>query len=201
MKRPSAWSMTLSSCSAMPMPQTTPPRTWLRAVFGLMMRPAATALTTRVTRTVPKSSSTCTSHEHRRVRGARVLALRVSMSGTSEAVCLELVDAAGRARMSSSGTRRRRLGRVSRMPAVDELDLVELAVGRAASRPSSRASSTRAAARSFSQAPCTAEPTVATVHEPPSTGAIGRVESPSWNVDLLERQARASSAAICVMTV
>ena len=28
-----------SSSSAMPMPQTTPPRTWLRAVFGLMIRP------------------------------------------------------------------------------------------------------------------------------------------------------------------
>ena len=53
MKRPKVWSITLSSCSAMPMPQTMPPITWLRAVFGLRMRPAATALTTRVTRTVP----------------------------------------------------------------------------------------------------------------------------------------------------
>ena len=40
------------------MPQTTPPLIWLRAVFALMMRPAATALTTRVTRTVPSVSST-----------------------------------------------------------------------------------------------------------------------------------------------
>ena len=46
----------------MPMPQTTPPITWLRAVFGLMMRPAATALTTRVTRIDPEvCSSTLTS--------------------------------------------------------------------------------------------------------------------------------------------
>ena len=51
MKRPSAWSGMVSSCSAMPMPQTTPPRTWLRAVFGLRILPAATASTTRVTRT------------------------------------------------------------------------------------------------------------------------------------------------------
>ena len=45
----------------MPMPQTTPPRIWLRAVFGLRMRPAATAFTMRVTRTTPSSSSTFTS--------------------------------------------------------------------------------------------------------------------------------------------
>ena len=45
----------------MPMPHTTPPITWLRAVFGLRMRPAATALTTRVTRTMPSCSSTFTS--------------------------------------------------------------------------------------------------------------------------------------------
>ena len=32
------------------MPQTTPPRIWLRAVFGFRILPAATALTTRVTR-------------------------------------------------------------------------------------------------------------------------------------------------------
>ena len=42
----------------MPMPITTPPRIWLRAVFGLMIRPAATAMTTRVMRTTPSSSST-----------------------------------------------------------------------------------------------------------------------------------------------
>src|SRR5262252_8001391 len=49
----------------MPMPQTTPPAIWLRAVFGLRMRPAATALTTRVTRMTPSckvvhgASSSC----------------------------------------------------------------------------------------------------------------------------------------------
>ncbi len=47
MMRPKAWSITLSSSSAMPMPQTMPPITWLRAVFGLMTRPGATAVTTR----------------------------------------------------------------------------------------------------------------------------------------------------------
>ena len=36
----------------MPMPHTTPPRIWLPAVFGFKMRPAATALTIRVTRVV-----------------------------------------------------------------------------------------------------------------------------------------------------
>ena len=45
----------------MPMPQTTPPMIWLPAVFGLRMRPAATALTTRATRITPSCSSTFTS--------------------------------------------------------------------------------------------------------------------------------------------
>ena len=31
--------MNVSSCSAMPMPQTTPPRIWLRAVLGLRILP------------------------------------------------------------------------------------------------------------------------------------------------------------------
>ena len=61
MNRPNRWSRTLSSCRANPMPQTMPPMTWLRAVLGLMIRPPAIAVTTRVTRTVPKSSSTSTS--------------------------------------------------------------------------------------------------------------------------------------------
>lgn len=34
------------------------PRIWLRAVLGLITRPAATALTTRATLIVPRSSST-----------------------------------------------------------------------------------------------------------------------------------------------
>src|SRR5215475_14136729 len=45
----------------MPMPHTTPPMIWLLAVFVLRMRPAATALTTRVTRITPSRSSTFTS--------------------------------------------------------------------------------------------------------------------------------------------
>src|SRR5262245_4383254 len=45
----------------MPMPPTTAPRIWLLASFGLRMRPAATALTTRVTRMTPSCSSTLTS--------------------------------------------------------------------------------------------------------------------------------------------
>ncbi|MNY32390.1 hypothetical protein D3C86_1666030 [compost metagenome] len=43
------------------MPQVTPPTIWLAAVLGLRIRPEAMALTTRVTRTVPSSSSTRTS--------------------------------------------------------------------------------------------------------------------------------------------
>ena len=43
------------------MPQTTAPLIWLAAVLALMMRPAAIALTTRVTRTMPSFSLTRTS--------------------------------------------------------------------------------------------------------------------------------------------
>src|SRR6185437_13353217 len=45
----------------MPMPPTTAPMIWLAASFGLRMRPAATAETTRVTRMRPSCSSTLTS--------------------------------------------------------------------------------------------------------------------------------------------
>jgi hypothetical protein len=45
----------------MPMPHTTLPMIWLCAVFVFRMRPAATALTTRVTRMTPSCSSTFTS--------------------------------------------------------------------------------------------------------------------------------------------
>jgi hypothetical protein len=41
--------------------QTTPPRIWLVAVLVFRIRPAATALTTRVTRMTPSCSSTFTS--------------------------------------------------------------------------------------------------------------------------------------------
>src|SRR5258708_523762 len=45
----------------MPITQTTPPMIWLVAVLVLRMRPAATALTMRVTRMTPSSSSILTS--------------------------------------------------------------------------------------------------------------------------------------------
>ena len=52
MMRPSRWSVSASSCNASLIPHTTPPMIWLRAVLGLIIRPAATASTTRVTRVV-----------------------------------------------------------------------------------------------------------------------------------------------------
>src|SRR5689334_411166 len=55
------------------MPQTTPPTIWLRPVLVFKIRPAATALTTRVTRMTPSRSSTFTSAKtgrHRRWHGA-----------------------------------------------------------------------------------------------------------------------------------
>src|SRR5438067_1977965 len=61
MNRPKAWSSTLSSSRAEPIPHTIPPSTRLLAVLGLMTRPLATAVTTRGTRIAPRSSSTFTS--------------------------------------------------------------------------------------------------------------------------------------------
>ena len=49
---------------------------------------------------------------------------------------------------------------------------------------------------SFSQAPNTPEPTVVTCDEPPSIGAIGSVESPSWNVTSSIGKPMASAAII-----
>ena len=45
----------------MPMPQTTPPISWLCEASGLRMRPQALTSITRVTLTVPRSGSTFTS--------------------------------------------------------------------------------------------------------------------------------------------
>ena len=61
MMRPKVWSIEGFLVQRHADPQTTPPRIWLRAVLGLRMRPAAIALTTRVTRITPSSSSTFTS--------------------------------------------------------------------------------------------------------------------------------------------
>ena len=55
--------MKVSSSRAEPSAMTTPPMIWLRAVFGLMILPAATALTIRATRITPSSSSTRTSQK------------------------------------------------------------------------------------------------------------------------------------------
>ena len=60
-QRPSEVSIIPSSCRPMPIPQTMPPATWFSPVLRLRMRPAATAVTTRLTWTLPKSSSTLTS--------------------------------------------------------------------------------------------------------------------------------------------
>ena len=54
--------------------------------------------------------------------------------------------------------------------------------------------------RSWSQASFTAVPTEETVKEPPSSGALGRVESPSLKVTLSSGRPR-FSAAIWVITV
>src|SRR5499433_943377 len=62
----------------MPMPPTTAPRIWLLASFGLRMRPAATALTTCVTRMTPSCSSTLTS-ANTAMRQMRVFAALVRL--------------------------------------------------------------------------------------------------------------------------
>ncbi|MNL52306.1 hypothetical protein D3C87_1754690 [compost metagenome] len=61
MMRPVRWSTSVASSSAMPMPQTTPPISWLCEASGLRILPQAVTSMTRVTLTVPRSGSTFTS--------------------------------------------------------------------------------------------------------------------------------------------
>ena len=170
MKRPSRWSISVSSCSAMPMPITTPPRIWLRAVLGLMIRPAATALTMRVTRTTPSSSSTFTSAKIALcvLRDLRIWLIMPLMPGRWRSPRPRSPAGPPRAspRRSSTATAgsalqrdaRRRMKSTSSIPA----------------SPSGSPSIFAAAFSSFSptarQASCTAAPVEAAIHEPPSTG-------------------------------
>ena len=61
MIRPVRRSKRVFSKSAMLIPQTMPPTSWLRAVLAFKIRPASKAPTNRVTRTDPRSGSTSTS--------------------------------------------------------------------------------------------------------------------------------------------
>ena len=64
----------------------------------------------------------------------------------------------------------------------------------------SRFASASSFAAMASAAPCTAEPTLAVVHEPPCDGAAGNFVSPSSNFTCSGRSPR-YSAAIMVITV
>ena len=63
MVRPVRGSMRVCSDSAMPMPITMPPRSWLAAVLGLITRPTSNTPSQRETRTSPVSASTRTSQK------------------------------------------------------------------------------------------------------------------------------------------
>ena len=124
MKRPNRWSISVSSCSAMPMPQTTPPMIWLRAVLGLRMRPAAIALTMRVTRTMPRSSSTFTSAKTAECVLLRMRGVLFGLGG------LLLLDAVHAALPHGIGDRHRaRRVAPAHDPAVREHDLVGRRLG------------------------------------------------------------------------
>ena len=173
------------------MPQTTPPTIWLPAVFGLTMRPAAIALTTRLTLMVPRSSSTRTS------------------TNTAEWVAV-----AQASRFSSGLT----LASASSAPLTWTMSRSATACSPVFSRscPSTNSTVSRfapvkgeagdccTASSSFcrrpAQARCTALPTEDTVAEPPSSGACGRLESPRRNsTSLIGRPI--ASAAIWVIAV
>ena len=61
--RPVRGSTSVSSVSAVPIPITIPPRSWLVAVFALITVPTSNTDTQRDTRTSPVSSSTSTSQK------------------------------------------------------------------------------------------------------------------------------------------
>src|SRR5262245_8768575 len=143
--------------------------------FGLRMRPAATALTTRVTRMTPSCSSTLTS------------------ANTAECVeCEYLLRSFGSA-LASFSIRSALLARIASATETSRLSSCLCRILPSANTTSSSfapASGDRAIfcaspSNSFwtaRQAAWMAEPTDETVNDPPSTGASGSAESPSFAV-------------------
>ena len=178
----------------MPMPHTTPPMIWLRAVLGLRMRPAATALTTRVTRMTPSCSSTFTS--------AKI----------AECVLCACVPSSAKVVVFSCSMRSTPPCRIA-----SAIDTARDASRLLTSLPSASATSSGVASASgeFGICLCQAQQlladrvgtssrspfdTEAAIHDPPSTGDCGSVESPSLTVTF-SSGSPSMSAATCAMIV
>ena len=159
-----------------------PPINWLCAVFAFMTRPPSNAPTKRLTRISPRSASTRTSTN---CAPNACMAYRFCfVAWLHAAVGLDEVLPAGApaVQRSEAGLRSRRrchpagAARRGRIPCQ-------------ASRWSFNARS-NSLSRTAWQAASTAGPTLATVIEPPDTGACGKVLSPSSNWTTLDRHAQ-----------
>ena len=191
--------MNVSSCRAMPIPITTPPRIWLRAVRGLMIRPAATALTTRVTRTWSSSSSTRTSTNTALWVLRAFFAIEIMSDRPGLAVSSTSITFSPPARIASV-----RLTRLVESffrtisPSMKSRSSIVSAPH--SGRPSTLSAALNSFSATLRQASCTAAPVDAAAHEPPSTGAAGRSLSPSRAV-MRSGDRPSVSAATCVITV
>ena len=174
----------VSSCSAMPMPRRRRRGSGCAAVFGLRMRPAATALTTRVTRTMP--SPRRPSPRRTPPNGCCWLNC-LSTAGSGLAVTLASIAARSRAQHLGEPrcARRRRGGRRS-SPSANR--------HRLARRPLSGEfvgllrQLEELCAHAFARRCMTAEPADAARPRAALDGALRQAGSPSLTVDVPDRQ-------------
>ena len=164
------------------MPQTTPPRIWLPAVLVFRMRPAATALTTRVTRIDAELLVHLHLGEMRRmrvvarVRGHRAGLVVFSCSMRSTAPC-RIASAIDTAREAS------RL--LTSLPSASATSSgAAFASGEFGICFARRSSSSRIA----SAVVAIPFATEVAIHDPPSTGDCGRLEVAELDADVVERQ-------------
>src|SRR5215472_6911204 len=154
---------------------TTAPRIWLLASFGLRMRPAATALTTRVTRMTLSCSSTLTS-----ANTAECVKCEYLLRSFGSALAAFSIRSALPARIASATETPRLASCLCRI-----LPSANTTSSSFAPASSDRATFCASPSSSFwtaRQAAWMAQPTEETVNDPPSTGASGSAESPSFAV-------------------
>ena len=182
MMRPNLWSISVSSCSAIPMPHTTPPMIWLLAVLVFRMRPAATALT--IAGDTDDAELLVDFHfgENRRVRVVGMRAVIGEGGEFSPARCGRRRHAASLPRSAPRATHRA-CSRACRPPARPRRASHPPAANSASALPG--AAVPRAPRRTVVTIPFDTD---AAIHDPPSTGDCGSVESPSLIVTAVERQ-------------
>ena len=167
----------------MPMPQTTPPISWLCDAFGLMILPQAVTSMARVTRTCPRSGSTFTSTNC--APCASVAYFCRSGEGFDSNVSVISVEVVAPHDFGDADEPRR--------VALEPQPCRRASPRRRPARPSAASSrpvrERRAASRATARAaPWTAEPTLAVVHEPPCDGARGKLRVAELELHLLGPQ-------------